>query len=177
LYIQRVIEEKIKSVLARGKSILLLGPRQTGKTTLIGRLNADLFISLASPMMRQQYERNIELLEQQIRQLAQTLSNTPLVIIDEVQKIPDIMDLAQYLIDQNIAQFILTGSSARKLKRSDNINLLPGRVVYIHMDPLSSTELEQQDTDLNERLLYGSLPEIILQSNDQDRQKDMSRYE
>ena len=50
-------------------------------------------------------------------------------MIDEIQQVPDLMDSVQYLIDPNKARFILTGSSARKLKRTKHINLLPGRVI------------------------------------------------
>lgn len=85
----------------------------------------------------------------------------PLVILDEVQKVPAIMDAVQSLIDDQIAYFILTGSSARKLKRHKDINLLPGRVTPLRMDPLSITEVDVQAIQLESLLLNGSLPAVF----------------
>jgi len=55
-FLPREIEQRFKRALDRGKSILLLGPRQTGKTTLVKSLNADLYLNLAKPSTRQAYE-------------------------------------------------------------------------------------------------------------------------
>ena len=67
--LRRSIEPEITRHLDRGKSILLLGPRQTGKTTLLGDLETDLEISLVSPGIRQRYERDASLLAGEIRAL------------------------------------------------------------------------------------------------------------
>jgi predicted AAA+ superfamily ATPase len=56
MYIQRILENKILDILKRGKSVLLLGPRQTGKTTLINRIPADKSFTLANPQYRLRYE-------------------------------------------------------------------------------------------------------------------------
>src|SRR3990170_8704740 len=130
--INRTIVPAIKSALKRGKSVLLLGPRQVGKTTLLAELSVDLVISLARPSIRQQYEQNIESFSQEIEALAGKLNKKPLIAVDEIQKVPELMDATQDLIDRRIAQFILTGSSARKLKKQQQLNWLPGRVVYFH---------------------------------------------
>jgi uncharacterized protein len=61
-YIKRTIEPPIRHTLARGKSILLLGARQTGKTMLIRRLKTDLYLNLIQPELRQRYEQNLFLL-------------------------------------------------------------------------------------------------------------------
>lgn len=53
----------------------------------------------------------------------------PLIVIDEIQKVPDLLDVVQSLIDEKKAKFVLTGSSARKLKKDTNLNLLPGRLL------------------------------------------------
>ena len=58
MHFRRAIEHPLNHHLARGKSILLLGPRQTGKTTLLGGLKADLSLSLVAPGVRQRYEKN-----------------------------------------------------------------------------------------------------------------------
>ena len=76
------------------------------------------------------------------------------------------MDVIQELIDNKIAQFILTGSSARKLKHGQDINLLPGRVLPFYLDPLHYLELTKNTSPiLNELLIHGSLPEIYLTKN------------
>lgn len=174
-YISRKIESNIKEALGRNKSILLLGARQTGKTTLLNQIPSDLYISLANPVVRQRFEKDLALLSGEIEALDKK-NNIPLVIIDEVQKIPDIMDLAQDLIDRKQARFILTGSSARKLKQPGKINLLPGRVVALKLTPLIISELPENKKNLDELLLYGALPEIITQSKLPDKEIDLRSY-
>src|SRR5690349_18872913 len=116
LPVKRILREKLAKVLERGKSVLLLGPRQTGKTTLIREYKADLEITLLISKTRRQYEADPDQLIREVQALKNNKGSLPLVIIDEVQKVPALMDGVQYLIDQGIAQFILTGSSARKLR-------------------------------------------------------------
>ena len=140
-YIKRTSENLILKALNRKKSVLLLGPRQTGKTTLIERMNADLTITFLRPEIRQRYEQNPSILINELQSIKDQAKNKlPLVILDEVQKVPDILNVVQEIIDQKHAQFILTGSSARKLYRHRDINLLPGRVVSLRLDPLTLTE-------------------------------------
>lgn len=98
----------------------------------------------------------------------------PLVIIDEIQKVPPLLDVIQEIIDQKLAQFILTGSSARKLRREKTLNLLPGRLVSLRLDPLLHEEL--LDLGLEAMLTYGALPGIALQANNDDRETDLSSY-
>jgi len=86
------------------------------------------------------------------------------------------MDSAQYLIDKNLGQFILTGSSARKLKRNHDINLLPGRVIPIYLDALMLSELPALIPNLKELLFYGSLPEIILTEDQAMREELLEAY-
>jgi len=110
-----------------------------------------------------------------VESLAVTGKGTrPLVVLDEVQKIPVILDVVQDLIDNGKANFILTGSSARKLRRGIEINLLPGRIVAFHMDPFSLREFPAKD--LSERLLYGSLPGILAVEDMADRETDLEAY-
>jgi predicted AAA+ superfamily ATPase len=173
-YIKRAIEPLLQETLKRGRSILLLGPRQTGKTTLLERIPCQYSLSFIQPPIRQKYERHLALLTQEIEALPRhDPSKQPLVVLDEVQKIPDVMDVAQDLIDRRKAQFILTGSSARRLRRA-HANLLPGRVVSFHMDPLTLEEYPK--ASLEDRLLYGSLP-ILYQSVDpMSRETDLESY-
>src|SRR3989338_5544887 len=154
-YIHRFLEERIHHTFERGKSVLLLGARQTGKTTLINRFKHDLLISFVPPDIRQQYEKSPHLLKGEVEALAAPAAGKrPLVILDEVQKVPGILDVVQDLIDRGKANFILTGSSARKLRRGAQVNLLPGRVVAFRMDPFSLQEVPAKN--LNERLIFGS---------------------
>jgi len=174
--IKRSIKSAIEAALKRGKSVLLLGPRQTGKTTLLGELVLDLLISLARPAIRQKYELNIESFSQEVEALAEKLGRKPLVAVDEVQKVPELMDAIQDLIDRQVAQFILTGSSARKLKQQHRLNWLPGRVVYFYLDPLTLEELPKQYQKLEEIIIYGSLPGIVVDENNEFREQDLESY-
>ena len=174
-YIQRAIEDRIKRALDRHKSVLLLGARQTGKTTLIRQFKSDLSISFIQPDVRQRYEKSPYLLRGEVEALAGGVrGKRPLVVLDEVQKTPVILDVIQDLIDRQIADFILTGSSARKLRRGATVNLLPGRVVALRMDPFSLREFPAEA--LEERLLFGSLPGILAVEDWSDRETDLGSY-
>ena len=174
-YIPRILEQKIRHTIDRNKSVLLLGARQTGKTTLIQRFDSDLSISFVQPDIRQRYEKSPHLLKGEVESLAPKAgSRRPLVILDEVQKVPVILDVIQDLIDQGRAHFILTGSSARKLRRGAQVNLLPGRVVAFRMDPFSLRELPSKN--LGDLLLYGSLPGILAVPDPLDRETDLESY-
>lgn len=176
-FIPRMLESNIHNPLNRGKSVLLLGARQTGKTTLITqKLQPDLSYSFAKASTRQRYEADPVLLEKELEQFCKKQTTRPLIFIDEVQKIPRIMDVIQVLIDEHQAQFILSGSSARKLKHGKEINLLPGRIVSLTMTPLLYNEIPIPKPELSELLLYGSLPNIINESNHQNRETDLHSY-
>lgn len=173
-YIRRIQEIEIKKALRRSKSVLLLGARQTGKTTLIGQMGADLEISFLRPDIRQAYEADPGTLVREIAEWAKRTKKPPLVVLDEIQKVPPIMDVVQDLIDRRQATFILTGSSARKLRRGPNVNLLPGRVISLRLDPLILREYPQPD--LNQNLIYGALPSLTAVENLSDREADLKSY-
>jgi predicted AAA+ superfamily ATPase len=172
----RQLQPALARHLARGKSILLLGPRQTGKTTLLGELDADLTVSLASPAVRQRYERDPTALADEIAALPAPAARRtpPLVTIDEVQKVPALMDLGQDLIDRRQARFVFTGSSARRLRRGRELNLLPGRVVVLRLDPL--TLEERLPRSLDDALLDGALPAVCATKDAADREADLRSY-
>ncbi len=155
MWIKRAITSKILDTLQRGKNVLLFGPRQSGKTSLVKKIEHDLYLTLMNPQTLHRYETKPEDLIFYIKALYKELKRKPVVIIDEVQKIPTITDSLQVLIDDDIAQFIITGSSARKIK-----NLLPGRVIKYNLTSLSLTEIDPWQSDLNFLLMNGSLPEI-----------------
>jgi predicted AAA+ superfamily ATPase len=135
-----VIEREIEREVERGGSVLLLGPRQTGKTTLVrkilrGRDNTMEYY-LQDPSVRQSLESDPGRIIRQV----EAESGAPLLFVDEAQKVPELFDAAQYLIDNKRARFILTRSSVRTLRRK-GANLLPGRVKKHHLDPLLWSEL------------------------------------
>ncbi|MFZ5799760.1 MAG: ATP-binding protein [Candidatus Omnitrophota bacterium] len=174
-YIKRLQEDRIRRALERDKSVLLLGARQTGKTTLISQFRHELSISFVQPDIRQRYEKSPHLLRGEVESLTiAKKGRRPLVILDEVQKVPVILDVVQDLIDRGKANFILTGSSARKLRRGAQVNLVPGRIVAFRMDPFSLQEAPTEN--LNERLFYGSLPGILKVSAPSDRETDLDSY-
>jgi predicted AAA+ superfamily ATPase len=173
-YIIRRIEEDLRHSLERKKSVLLLGPRQTGKTTLLEHLHKDILISLVKPSTRQRYEKDPSLLEKEIESLPSSEKEIPTVCLDEIQKVPALFDSLQDLIDRKKAKFVLTGSSARKLRRGPSVNLLPGRVVSLHLDPL--TLAEAPFLSLENRLLYGELPGIVGIPASEDKEADLRSY-
>lgn len=176
-YIPRLIHDNIQQALDRGKSILLLGARQTGKTTFVQeQLHPDISYSFARANLRQRYEQNPALLESELEEKIKTFSHPPLIFIDEVQKIPRVMDIAQHLIDDKLARFIFTGSSARKLITGNEINLLPGRVTSFTMPPLLFDEMTELKPSLQDILLYGSLPGIITEPDKPSRETDLYSY-
>ncbi len=174
-YIERTLDPLIRTTLERGKSILLFGPRQTGKTTLVNRLDPQMTVSFVRPDVRLRYEKSPALLRGEVEALSPLSSGKlPLVVLDEVQKVPEIMDVVQDLIDRGLALFLLTGSSARKLRRHARTNLLPGRVTVLHLDPFGIKEWPGEN--LEERLLDGALPGIVSVRDPEDREQDLAAY-
>ncbi len=174
MYINRLIEKDLKDAVSRRKSVLLLGPRQTGKTTMLERLSPARLLNLANPDMRQRYEKRPAVLIDEIRDLDARADTPPLVVIDEVQKVPALMDALQVLLDEKRAVFILTGSSARKLRRGSHINLLPGRVLAYRLDPFRRDEYAKGS--LQEQLLYGALPFVALDASEEAREQALRSY-
>ena len=136
-------------------SFFLFGPRQVGKSTLLKKEKADLTIDLLDPELQLAYNKNPNLLLQQIDEI----TSSAIIFIDEVQRVPKILDIIHSLMEQKPKlKFILCGSSARKL-RHGAANLLGGRALYRTMHPLTFEELS--DTfNLKWILGYGSLPKI-----------------
>lgn len=175
-YIARSLENNVKKAISKGKSILLLGPRQTGKTTLIKQINNDLYISFIRPDIRQRYEKSPELILGEIEALDKK-KKPPLIVLDEVQKVPRILDVVQDIVDNKKARFILTGSSARKLRRGQDVNLLPGRVLSLKLSPFMIDELPSlRSNDLHNLLMYGSLPGIVQIKNNSEKEQELESY-
>jgi predicted AAA+ superfamily ATPase len=138
------------------ESFFLFGPRGTGKTTwLRATFPSALHINLLNTHEERLFSMTPELLKERIE--ANPRQNT--VIIDEVQKVPKILDVVHELIEEKKGiQFILTGSSSRKLRRG-GVNLLAGRALWKNFYPLTAYEL-QEAFDLQKALEIGTIPLI-----------------
>jgi predicted AAA+ superfamily ATPase len=143
--------------LRGNESCFLWGARQTGKSTLLKELfpkSPKYDLLLSSEFGRLQVNPSLMLQEL----LAEPPGNEP-VIIDEVQKIPQLLDDVQWLIVNKNIQFILCGSNARKLKRS-GANLLGGRALRFELFPLVYPEIP--DFDLSRAVNHGLIPRHYL---------------
>ena len=153
------------------KSILLLGPRQTGKSTLIKNLSPDLTLNLAHEATFLDFVRNPSELEERL-----SAQKRKTVFIDEIQRLPRLLNTIQHIIDEKRSgiKFYLTGSSARKLKRGE-ANLLPGRIHSYHLGPLTSSEL-RHNFDLKKALSTGTLPGIWTEADEREKKKTLETY-
>lgn len=146
----------LKPALKR-KSLFLFGPRQVGKTTYLKKhFKEALFIDLLDLTTLRELSVAPSHLEKLI-----LLKKNNLVIIDEIQKMPELLNEVHKLIEKNKKlRFILTGSSARKLKKF-GINLLGGRASTQFMLPLISKELKSKSFNLLNYLQWGGLPFVL----------------
>jgi predicted AAA+ superfamily ATPase len=162
-YVRRALD---LGALVAKKSHFLLGPRQTGKTTLLRRalpearvydlLDAGMYLALSHRPSR----------------LAEELGpKDKVVVIDEIQRLPELLNEVHRLIEERGVRFLLTGSSARKLRRG-GVNLLGGRARTMHLHPLTCRELGAQ-FDLRRALTHGLLPSIYFSD---DPRADLQAY-
>lgn len=151
-----MLERILKLKEIENDSLFLWGSRQTGKSTLLRALfpNARLY-DLLKTDVRMAFQLRPALL----REECEMLDEGELVIIDEVQKVPALLDEVHWLIENRGLRFILSGSSARKLRRS-GANLLGGRALRCTLFPLVSAEIP--DFDVERALNNGMLPRHYL---------------
>ena len=137
-------------------SFFLFGPRGTGKSTWLRSLrDKAVWIDLLDPETLRLFQARPERLQERIA--AQPLATD--VVIDEVQKVPALLDVVHKLVEgERRLRFILTGSSARKLRRGA-ANLLAGRLTELHMHPFMASELADA-FDLRRALQVGLVPLI-----------------
>ena len=145
------------------KSVFLFGPRQVGKSTLVKHLLAGLDcleIDLLKRDVLLKYKSNPSMLRAEV-EFAIRNRDKIFVFVDEIQKCPELLDEIHYLIEtvKEKVSFILTGSSARKLKRV-SVNMLAGRAWQFFLFPLTHLELGET-FDLDAALLKGTLPPVI----------------
>lgn len=157
------------------RHFFLLGPRQTGKSSLIRQaFGADqaMYINLLVSREYARLKRDPGLLVQDV--LGRPMG-TDYVIIDEVQRIPELLDEVHHIIESpNAPYFVLTGSSARKLKRA-KANLLGGRASTVELFPLTSMELGERFL-LERALAFGTLPKIYLEDSLEERATYLRSY-
>jgi predicted AAA+ superfamily ATPase len=147
------------SKLLKRNSYFLFGPRGTGKSylirnTLLKKSNSIDYIDLLNSRLFLQLQNDPS-------QLENFVSNKT-VVIDEVQRIPDILNEVHRLIEEKKTKFLLTGSSARKLRRKST-NMLAGRAYRAELFPFTWKELNREDSfDLGKYLNIGSLPKAYI---------------
>jgi predicted AAA+ superfamily ATPase len=164
MYIKRYLN--IKKHLAQ-KSVLLLGPRRTGKSTFIkNEVKPDLYFNLLETETFARFAYDPSILKKAL------LPHHSLICIDEIQKLPNLMDEVHSLIESHKKlRFILTGSSAKNLKKS-HTSLMAGRARQLNFLPLNYNEIKSYDFDLNKFLLYGGLPDAYLSNDPWEELKD-----
>ena len=152
--------------LLRRKSHFLLGPRQTGKTTLIRQSLPDVPVyDLLDSGVYLALSRNPAQLAEEIG------AGTQVVAIDEIQRLPDLLNEVQRLIESRGIRFLLTGSSARKLRRG-GVNLLGGRARTKYLHPLTFAELGEHFS-LARAVERGTIPSIYFSD---DPAADLDAY-
>lgn len=143
----------------KNKSFFLFGPRGTGKTTWVKtNFPQALYLDLLEAEIFNDLLANPQRLEKFI-----PADFNDWIIIDEIQRIPELLYEVHRLIENRRLKFILTGSNSRKLKRKGP-NLLAGRALVYHLYPLTITELGK-DFILDKSLKYGHLPSIFKEQN------------
>lgn len=174
MFIQRLL------TLSKRHSVLLFGARGTGKSTLLQQLfpvEQVKRFDLLEAETEMRLSQNPDELRNIVYALPEDITH---VIIDEVQKIPKLLDIIHLLIEEKASTrkkkiFIITGSSARKLKRGC-ANLLAGRAFEYHLFPFSFIELGEK-FDLSEALNYGLLPMVYeLRDSKEDKEKFLITY-
>lgn len=160
--------------LPKNQHFFLFGARNTGKSTLIENRfdhNHTLFIDLLDQETLLHFSHETAALYQIVTSLPDNITH---VVVDEIQKLPKLLDTVQRLMKDTNKKFILTGSSARKLKKG-GANLLAGRAFVFNLFPLTFLEL-QDSFNLDLALRFGTLPQIFQYDADQERQHFLRAY-
>ncbi|MBI1861981.1 MAG: ATP-binding protein [Deltaproteobacteria bacterium] len=166
-----IIHRYLTDIIEKSKKgVLLLGPRQTGKSTLIEGLKPDITINLAHEPTFLECAGNPSYLDERIGNVRNRS-----VFIDEVQRLPNILNTVQVIADAKRGiRFFLTGSSARKLKRG-KANLLPGRVISYSLGPLLASEIGE-GLVMKDVLSTGTLPGVFSDESQEERQRVLASY-
>jgi len=142
------------------QSFFLFGPRGTGKSTWIKQRYPDaVFIDLLAPEVFRSYAARPERLRERVAG-----EDGRIIVIDEVQKVPELLDVTHELLEKHPGlRFVLTGSSARKLKRT-GVDLLAGRALVRSMHPFMASELQAR-FNIHDNLRFGMIPLVVSSPN------------
>lgn len=151
-------------------SFFLFGPRGTGKSTWIdSHFSEKQVINLLDGETYQELSANPSRLTTRVEAMKDSW-----VVIDEIQKIPALLDQVHLLIERKKKNFVLTGSSARKLK-AQHANLLAGRALEYRFHPLIAEELGKR-FDIKNALRFGMLPKIYSDLSEHEKLKYLKSY-
>jgi len=144
-------------------SFFLFGPRGTGKSTLLRkRLTGALYIDLLSP----EHHRSLQARPERLRELMAGSPSVDTVVIDEIQRVPELLNVIHAVLEEpDHPRFIMTGSSARKLRRRGT-NLLGGRAANRSLHPFMACELSE--FDLGKSLKLGMVPLVLDSPNPEE---------
>ena len=165
--IDRKIYPFLKEALARQAAVVLLGPRQVGKTTLaqeLGNEESSIYLDLEWPEDRQKLENP---------GLFFGKHEDKLVILDEIHRVPEIFQPLRTIIDQGrrknkgTGRFLLLGSASLELLNQSGESLA-GRVEYIDLPPLNCLEIKEDENELNQLWLRGGFPDSFLAKNEKN---------
>ncbi|MDP1653586.1 MAG: ATP-binding protein [Rhodocyclaceae bacterium] len=166
-FLQRHLETSVRDRLGNMPAVVLLGPRQVGKTTLARRIAEDwpggaLYLDLERPADRRRLEDADAYLREQ---------RGKLVVIDEIQRAPNLFEVLRGIIDERRAagdrhgHFLLLGSAAIELMRQAS-ETLAGRVAYLDLAALTLDEIQPAGIDAARLWLRGGFPESLLAESD-----------
>jgi predicted AAA+ superfamily ATPase len=165
--IDRKIYPFLKEALARQAAVVLMGPRQVGKTTLaqeLGKEESSIYLDLEWPEDRQKLENP---------GLFFGKHEDKLVILDEIHRVPEIFQPLRTIIDQGrrknkgTGRFLLLGSASLELLNQSGESLA-GRVEYIDLPPLNCLEIKEDENELNQLWLRGGFPDSFLAKNEKN---------
>lgn len=165
--IDRKIYPFLKEALARQAAVVLLGPRQVGKTTLaqeLGKEESSIYLDLEWPEDRQKLENP---------GLFFGKHEDKLVILDEIHRVPEIFQPLRTIIDQGrrknkgTGRFLLLGSASLELLNQSGESLA-GRVEYIDLPPLNCLEIKEDENELKQLWLRGGFPDSFLAKNEKN---------
>jgi predicted AAA+ superfamily ATPase len=148
------------------KSVFLFGPRQTGKSWVVRhQLGSELSYNLLNSDVLLKLSRSPNLMREEMTE------QTQIIVIDEVQRLPTLLETVHFMVEEYGVRFLLTSSSARKLRRG-GVNLLGGRALQRNLHPFVMTELGEQ-FDLLKAVNIGLLPSVYFSK---DAEEDLKAY-
>lgn len=165
--IQRLIQQELTKRIASVPVVALLGPRQVGKTTLAKSVKID------KPLVYIDLERSSDLAKLEDPELFLTAHRGSLVVLDEIQRLPNLFPLLRSLVDERrelgerSGHFLILGSATPELLRQGS-ETLAGRISYFELSPFQLRELDNvTDTDISKHWYRGGFPESYLSDTDE----------